>query len=117
MTVDAGNKIIAEFMGESYTEHYELGICRCEPDGSPWDYDPIEWLWYHRDWKELMPVVEKIKDMSERFVLVQNCNSVILRSNLFNGFESHIKETGVNAVWQAVVHFIQWYNNQKTIKE
>jgi hypothetical protein len=101
MDMQAGNELIAKFMGEQFIEFHGM-ICRCGEDESPWDYDPIEWLQYDINWNLLMQVVEKIHD---------ECKL----PGYTYGLKFFINLTifcGIETLWQAVVQFIIWYNNQ-----
>lgn len=116
-----GNKLIAEFMGGKFFA--DTGTILEQHIVSPSGYAVkcIDKLKYHTAWDWLMPVVEKIRLSSERFVLVQNSGSVILRTNdgkQTRDFDCQIQQPGVFAVWQAVTQFITWYNstNPTTIK-
>lgn len=66
---------------------------------------------YHSSWDWLMPVVEKIEDMSYD-VNITGTHVIIVNSE--NGYEyDDMANSKIKAVWEAVVIFIQWYNNQK----
>ena len=107
MSIEEMNKTIAEFMGLIVVPAGTKAIGKIKvPEIS-------EALNYERDWNDLMTVIEKIKSISDRFVLVQNLNSVILRSNHEKLFEIHIHETGVSAVHSAVYNFCEWYLKQQ----
>ena len=86
------NKIIAKFMGGYELEEFE-------------DYD-TSWEW-------LMPVVEKIEQTNE------GCTLVIIedeRCHIVNqiGFEiDSVGHTKIEAVYNACLIFIKWYNKNK----
>ena len=112
------NKLIAVFMGGLYTLSFELkkgemwvpihGICR---------YDTIEsgrgqTLQYHRSWDWIMPVVEKIENFNHSATLFiiedERCHI-----DTQNGFEiDSVGHTKIEAVYNACIEFIKWYNNQ-----
>jgi hypothetical protein len=95
------NKLIAEFMG--LKEPYELpqfGTIR--PNGDFKTEFTSAQLKYHSSWEWLMPVVEKILDISfqdegdeEDFYSIRDC----------------IPDR--NHTYKAVVEFIKWYNKNK----
>jgi hypothetical protein len=115
MTQAEGNKLIAEFDGYVYFPNDTLnsikGVYRKE-DRMPMLANHFK---YHSSWDWLMPVVEKIEDLGNYGVEIhlKSCNifeASIDQSDLC--IEGHF-ETKKESIWQAVVQFIQWYNNQK----
>ena len=73
---------------------------------------------YHRDWNQLMPVVEKIGN--DHFVKIQMLGSYTIVSVTTNKDlppdERKIysqDECPKTAVYNAVIQFIQWYNENK----
>lgn len=97
--VESGNKLIAEFMGVRWNN---------EPNSS------IETK-YHSSWDWLMPVVEKINSGWKYDVIIfrTSCHindelQVIVESNIGKD------EKLIDCVWQAVIKFIQWHNQNKT---
>jgi hypothetical protein len=140
MKYEEGNKIIAKFDGwklrssdfvNSDKEHYpwwEKFI-----DGKvvkTYHHDILnadgkfEWGSYHTSWDWLMPVVEKIVEIDitpapnwrgyrveivpRGYVKIEGFSMTHVFKNVF------IEGSLINAVWQAVVQFIQWYNKTKT---
>lgn len=96
MSIEEGNKLIAEFMGE-------VGLTKVKDDKIvPYDkkYDTL--------WNNLMPVVEKIKSIY---------NTLDLEIKMWGDKQLIIFSlyifADLNTVWKAVVQFIQWYNKQK----
>lgn len=101
------NKIIAEFMGVKptilgYEITYEMyGIIDCIKDGLDEQHFFLEEeLMFHDSWDWLMPVVEKILDLSfqddgdaEDFYNIRDCMP------------------NLNHTYKAVVEFIKTYNN------
>lgn len=130
--IDEGNFIIADFMD------IEPMKWKSEYDGSDmmiWVdkekkmtvYDEPE-LHYHTSWNWLMPVVEKIEKgfdgrlfhstidsmfswdaESESYFVVHSC---YIAENSRTVFESKEHREKINAVYEAVVQFITWYNSQ-----
>ena len=106
MTTEQGNKLIAEFMGGTL-----------DSPGSPYYYFLEKGkyeteLKYHSSWDWLMPVVEKIETLNN------SCTLVIIEDerchiDTQNGFElDSVGCTKIEATYNAVVRFIEWYNNK-----
>ncbi len=101
--VREGNKIIALFMG--YTED-KKGNWRPKCGSYPNDFKVNDFFSYHKNWGQLMLVVEKIESIRKPRTF-----SV----NIFNNHcrigdckpVSH-KESKIQATWQAVVSFLEW---------
>ena len=133
--ITEGNKLIAEFMECKkvptspeiltfyvppfyYDREVETGIgmksdCGCE-------YTPEEML-YHSSWDWLMPVVEKIESTNRVHCteyypyMVTMWKSGCKISDGNNGREisgGFSPESKIDAVWTAVVQFIEWYNSE-----
>lgn len=95
-----GNKLIAEFMGMKFGK-------------------------YHTLWDWLMPVVDKINNtkVGDKWfrVVIAPTQCMILvyahggMSVPMKEPEFHVgaKEKMIEAVWQAVIQFLQWYNQNK----
>jgi hypothetical protein len=69
---------------------------------------------YHTSWDWLMEAVEKIEslDCVLEVQMFRNCCRV--RPDMFHDFLiPSIESTKQEAVWVAVVKFIQWYNEHK----
>lgn len=104
MNTTENNKIIAEFMG-----YIDNG---CSEEGflinpiTNFD-EEINDLRYHLDWNWLMEVVEKIfKD----FYKLNPC-PIYLKINI----EKALNEVNIEAVYNACVEFIKWYDEQKEV--
>jgi hypothetical protein len=99
------NKLIAKFMG--------LTIITDNISYFDTNYKPLKK--YNEDWNWLMEVVEKIENLEDGEFSVEitnNCCEI-------NGFEIHTNlficnnsETKIQAVYNACVDFIKWYNEQ-----
>lgn len=108
-----GNKLIADF--NDYLE-------RAEKEKSPYLYAMKHAyehgnLKYHESWDWLMPVVEKISEMHiDRYIprieIVANRYVTLNSPNQPLTTFSVAKHGLITATWQAVVAFIQWYNQQ-----
>ena len=123
-----GNKLIAEFMGGKlipfpdsvYKEVYEFETEITYCSGKKW---PIPVLAYHVSWDWLMPVVEKIKTIKHPdyygfgFSMINDTIQFTADNLIVPQFKKHWKEKDsmLNATWLAVVEFLEWYNQNKTI--
>lgn len=110
------NKLIAEFLGYSQP-HPDY------PDTTYWykkDCQPLTILLFHSDWNWLMGVIEKIESLpamkdNGNFFFEINQDSV----TVFNSTRMDIvievigQGSRINNTYQAVIEFIQWYNEQK----
>lgn len=126
-TIEEGNKLIAEFMQAKN----EISDVYYLPEFGHYfnSYGQIEWnecfrsneLKYHTSWDWLMPVAEKIEktwrgeDLFCVKIAFNTClitqerlmDKPIVRAESTN----RIDRTKIEAVWSAVVNFIEWYNN------
>jgi hypothetical protein len=86
------NKLIAEFMGfqETSIGWYDADECLHEKDNT------FDTLRFDVDWNWLMPVVERIEQV------IQGVPQQMLHLSLYST---------IDEVYQAVVGFIKWYNN------
>ncbi len=73
----------------------------------------IEDLDYHENWNSLMEVVEKIENHSEFCSVLFTPNGCAIDVNIKNGFHYCIDcDTKIEAVYNACVQFIKWFNNR-----
>jgi len=117
------SKIIAEFMELEFTDFKNLGLRYLVKEY----WTPIEKLNYHTSWDWLMPVVEKIckyefDDASieshdtydysylKTFGMLDEDGNFLVRFN--RGF-LHAEKILIDAVFKAVVEFINWYKTTK----
>ena len=88
---------------------YEIGDCdSLQSDGSN-EYLP-DYLHYNTSWDWLMPVVEKIERDST--VRIDN-DTVFILSKGYSTL-TQFNDNKINMVYNAVVEFIKWYNQQKS---
>lgn len=114
MNTTEKNKLIALFMGYIDNGCSEEGFL-INPNTN---YDEeIDELKFHSDWNYLMQVVEKIESLN--FVVQVHLSSCFIKEqeHFINGKgiwrgKSHAK-TKIEAVYNACVTFIEWYNKQK----
>ena len=107
------NKIIAEFMGyKKNTPSKDFFQHPTEKNR----YDRIEFLSYNSNWNWLMEVVEKIESLlpDDSFVTIEHksCWIPIYDDEQPFGIECR-EETKKQAVYNACIEFIKWYNENK----
>ena len=121
------NKLIAEFMEVKNVREYELNskhkcLIISDDDGFIDYVEGINFLSYNDNWNRIMPVVEKIKKLEFEF----NTFSDYTKTEKYRN-EVRISELSVDkycrilirntdmldAIFNAVVEFIKWYNENK----
>ena len=98
------NKIIAEFMGVSKS--------KIDANGQVLNFENSKYNTYNSDWNWLMQVVEKIESLNhknneEHFQLVSFIHHWLRRK--------HKELTKIEAVYNACIEFIKWYNEQNKV--
>ena len=119
------NKIIAEFLSVKMHPCETIENFKFLPIEERGLYNGyfIDELKYHEDWNWLMEVVEKIESL-EIFDRMGRFN--INTKNFDENYTSFITDkdedfiqcegdTKIEAVYNAVVEFIKWYNNQNKV--
>lgn len=118
------NTLIAEFDGYERTGHNHP----FQPDKGPtyrkegvageyWG----ERFNYHSSWNELMPVVEKIENIGSTSVNFHKTGCMIqpvvydIKTDSLKWHDpiTRFAKTKIEAVWLAVVEFINWWNSQQ----
>lgn len=123
MDVLESNKLIAEFMGAKYDKDTRFPMHQDDlwlPIHGICNYTTIEvgrgkTLRYHNSWDWLMPVVEKIESLlpDDSIVTIEYKDCLIPILNDQEPFTIHTnRDTKLEAVYYAVLQFIQWYNQQ-----
>lgn len=106
-TIIENNKLIGEFMEFKHYAYFpNTKNCFMKDNGDLIKYEDLK---YHRDWNDLMLVVEKIESLEYKFQLCKK--SVVLYPE--NDYTKLIKSTGnskIDAVYQAVIAFIKYHN-------
>jgi len=130
------NRLIAEFMGaesqadiiDSDVLEYDMfgciGMANTFQDINAKHFYHPEEMRFHDSWDWLMPVVEKIESIEDENrcakynVNVFQCFVDIVYSNNNEGEEIVVVDgqSRRDAIYKAVVKFIEWYNNQHKIK-
>lgn len=115
-TIEENNRLIAEFMGLSYCTKYtyEGWYKNHEHNQRICDFDGLK---YHSSWDWLMLVVEKIENLDNeegewdcQFEILKGvCNIILLHGDpAIQTFD----DSKIQATYQAVIQFIEWYNSQ-----
>ena len=103
--METSNKIIAEFMG--YIKHTQTKAY-LTTDGYFHERD----LKFHKDWNWLMEVVEKIESIGFTFETKKNWARITRKGeNIILRWEED--KTKIEAVYNACIEFIKWYNENK----
>ena len=107
------NKIIAEFMNLNLYKSFwyksniatEKKICKENN------------LKFHSDWNWLMEVVEKIESLEHWTETLGGLQNICLIGSINSSCESFkaVAETKIEAVYNACLEFIQWYNEQNKV--
>ncbi len=101
--IQAGNKLIAEFMG--FTESVIRENSMKVPKEEELKYQAIhlspKQIKYHSSWDWLMPVVEKIGKMYDEKEIDSQENILLL--SIF---------ADIKTVWHCVTDFITWHNQK-----
>ena len=120
MNTTENNKLIAEFMGYNKTTmnngKKELWTIGSTSDNKNY-FEFVDGLVFHSDWNWLMQVVEKIEKEHEfNTKLWYNRTRKDYQMQLFyTDFEKDIivnSKSKIEAVYNACIEFIKWYNQQ-----
>lgn len=107
-TTEENNRLIAEFMGFKMINSLQIST----PNGGGIFLSELK---YHTSWDWLMSVVEKIENLGFIFKMQGNATT-FLKKGTFNTRiwnDDFIGDTKIKAIYNAVVEFIEWYNEQK----
>jgi len=113
-----GNKLIAEFDNKKWdieNNRGRVGLFVLDSDAEiAYELD------YHSSWDWLMPVVEKIQHLENKLPVridfqIYLLGAVELHIDYKRVFGMSAFEPGtlINAVYEGVIEFIKWYNEQK----
>lgn len=112
------NKLIAEFLSIKIHPCETIENFKFLPIEERGLYNGyfIDALKYHEDWNWLMEVVEKIESLGYKIDISKWENSqycgIYLNGKKIAGNETNTK---IEAVYNACVEFIKWYNNQNRV--
>lgn len=124
MNTTENNKLIAEFMGV-FDKILSTGNIHSWSD-APFYYTTedtkekviqniTKYSKYHKDWNWLMEVVEKIEILGYVFKVNGNTVTFFIKGNynrtIWN--DAFTGSTKIQAVYNACVEFIKWYNENK----
>lgn len=98
------NELVAEFMGLAH----QLHLWECPITGN---YIPEEELQYHCNWSWIMPVVEKVE--KQGFTVTIEMELCIIEGNIADYYKQTYDGSKIKAVYNAVLTFIKWYNQNK----
>jgi hypothetical protein len=112
MNTETNNKLMAEFMGFQSTSlgwfDNEEHLINVEKDNT---FDDLK---FHSDWNWLMEVVGKIENYNEYTSVLFAPQGCAIDCYVENGFAfSNDCDTKIEAVYNACIEFIKWYNKQK----
>ena len=98
------NKIIAEFIW--WKEKEEDFMFNPKTSGSIY----VKSLLFHKDWNWLMEVVEKMEEMADWSLELLTTDKKAYQMLIPLSNTNVIVETKIEAVYNACVEFIKWYN-------
>lgn len=118
LSIEAGNKIIGEFMGyrmfdKRYPKSHGIGAPEAE-----WNDMIIQKAKYHSSWDWIMPVIEKINATNQFDVIIFRTTCYINDKDqiLFEtSYETSKKGYFIMDVWEVIVQFTQCYNQQNKL--
>ena len=118
------NKLIAKFMGFVADKSFEVKLVDGINTSCYYYKDDVMYLpevmAYHSDWNWLMEVVEKIENLSKEgetymFSITKFSARVTYKGSRI--VDLPIDNTKIEAVYNACVEFIKWYNEQNKNNE
>lgn len=106
------NQLIAKFDGKSFYDASDK-----DWNGERRDFE-LSQLKYHESWDWLMPVIEKIEEITLLSAVGMNVNIYNQLTEIKCRWTGEIIAYGkgksrIQAAYYAVVEFIKWYNQQK----
>ena len=103
------NKIIAEFM------KWDILNDMTYSKATKGKWVELDKLKFHSNWNWLMEVVEKIESIGFTFETKKNWARITRKGeNIILRWEED--KTKIEAVYNACIEFIKWYNEQKSAK-
>lgn len=113
MITEEKNRMIADFQGMQLGEDGTMYYDDAENLHPP---TPVNELKFHTSWGWLMPVVEKIESITGGMLIGRMFCEIEYQDPIIR--EKHFKiriASGVkmNAIHEAIVQFIEWYNENK----
>ena len=109
MNTTENNKIIAEFM------KWDILNDMTYSKATKGKWVELDKLKFHSNWNWLMEVVEKIESIGFTFETKKNWARITRKGeNIILRWEED--KTKIEAVYNACIEFIKWYNEQKSAK-
>lgn len=105
MYTTENNKKLAEFLGWE-VKHYSTPICDIV---TPFGQLTETQLKFHNDWNWLMLVAEKIYSLDTYYDEYIDYNSSMFSSGKIE------LSTNIEAVYNACIEFVEWYNKEQLI--
>ena len=102
--INNGNRLIEKLMGST------IKVNQDDVKDIPLAFLQVEDMKFHVAWKWLMPVVLKLEDELGYSVLIKDkaCMVVVDDDTTFE----HEADTKMEAVWRAIVAFLDWHQDQ-----
>jgi hypothetical protein len=115
MDYTENNKIIAEFMGMKPHDINELDGFWTNTIKSH-KFDSVMNLQFHSNWNWLMEVVEKIESLGyDVFINTCVCRITDVGQDILEDIETFNNENKIQAVYNACVEFIKYYNERQKL--
>lgn len=108
MNTTENNKLIAEFMGLVKSSVVDKYWTKKDSEGI--GFGQLKELIYDTDWNWLMQVVEKINDYNNVVKIHEN-HVKIVNNERGDVLVDVVSGSMLEAVYNACVEFIKWYNN------
>lgn len=120
MSTEENNKLIAEFMGWTFFPREDYDTYSCKFNGAAsWDIITKKdfstgGCFSYEDWNAIMPVVERIEDIlpDDELVTIEYKTCYVNINQAEMDIECRA-ETKFEAVYNLVIEFINWYNENK----
>ena len=114
-----GNKLIAEFMGDTFHTDIEIGSDLVD---KAWlcnlDQKYYSSLFYHKSWNWLIPVTKKVCNTIEKLLdSIKESINESYEEDLMNFYSAFVEvnffEIAIEDIYMQCVSFINWYNDNK----
>lgn len=102
--INKGSRLIENIMGST------IKIAQDDVKDIPLAFLSVEDMKFHQSWKWMMPVVIKIEEELGYPVIIKE-KSCKIAADDDTVFE-YEEDTKLEAIWQAVVHFLEWHEQQ-----
>lgn len=102
--INKGSRLIENIMGSTIKINQE------DVKDIPLAFLAVEDMKFHESWKWMMPVVKKIEEDMGHTVVIAG-NSCMIEVDEDTRFSAEA-DTKLQAVWQAIVDFLEWKENK-----